>query len=327
MVLYYQDRLDVRYGVDIHGHICLDGVRWSDLVEDIEKKRMERKGVIPYKFQLDHYPDESWCNKWQVIFDLAGEGLESDSMECFQDTRNAIQEAVITDFNAFRLAHASHLASLSKMEWLSIDTLKGQPVGWADVIETYNQRFNGRKRDIDAIINRVKDPCAKAALQVAFGHIKLYHIHWCEQTTWYYKSYLQPVWVIFYTQRRAIYKISFIKISFSIFMALFIGAIGALIGLPNRAKLFKVPFAEAKGVYVAFIIMMVSLCVYILLQVLYWKVPVWAYNEEKLCLNRELARLAEENWNERFFSLMPKHRYRAMCLDEWKQRKKQSSQR
>ncbi|WPK24376.1 hypothetical protein PUMCH_001649 [Australozyma saopauloensis] len=232
-------------------------------------------------------------------------------------------------FQPLRLAHASHLDSLSRMRYLSLGTLEGHPVKWAYVIEEYNEEFNRKKTEIDANIDRVEDPSAKAALQNAFSQIKLYHIHWCEQTTWYYKSYLQPVWVIFFTQRKAIHIIHMIGVSTEYMIALFIGAIGALIGLPNRAKLFKVPFAEAKGVHVAFIIMMVSFCVFILLQVLYWKVRIWAYNEEKLCLDRfcGLARLAEENWNERVFFAMPKERHWAMLLDEWKQRRKQPSQR
>lgn len=288
--------------------VHLNNLYWSDLVEDIKKKRMKRGGVIPYEFQLDHYPEETWCNKWQEIFDLASEGLDSDSMKCFQGHRLGIQGAVISDFNTFRSAHAYHIASLSKMEWEWIigETTKGQPVEWAHVIEKYNDAFNEMKPKIDANIDRVEDPSAKAALQVAFDQIKLYHIHWCEQTTWYYKSYLQPVWAILNTAKKTHFKSMILQYSYIASEILFIGATGALIGLPNRARLFKVPFSEAKGIHVSFIIMMVSLCVYFLLLVLSWKLLQGAYKEEKLYLGGQLAQLVDENWNYRAFSSIPK---------------------
>ncbi|WPK25337.1 hypothetical protein PUMCH_002648 [Australozyma saopauloensis] len=302
---YENYRFRMKSGKDINGY--RGDVDWSDLVKDIEKKRTERITTIPYEFQLDHYPDEAWCNKWQVIFDLASEGLNSDSMKCFQGHRQGYQEAIISDFNTLRLAHASHIDSLSKMNRLSSNILKEHPIEWVRVIEKYNEAFNEMKPKIDANIDRVEDPSAKAAVKIAFGQIKLYHIHWCEQTTWYYKSYLQPVWAILHSLRKLIQRNTIMSYSFSVSRAILYGAIGAVIGLPNRTKLFKVPFSEAKGVHVSFIIMMVSLCVYILVLVLYWKIFRWAANDGKLYLGGQLAQLAEENWNYRAFPLMPPH--------------------
>ncbi|WPK25336.1 hypothetical protein PUMCH_002647 [Australozyma saopauloensis] len=302
---YGDYRFNNKYGVNLGDYY------WSQLVRNLEEERKKRKGVIPYGFQLDHYPEETWCNKWQEIFDLASEGLDSDSMKCFQGHRLGIQGAVISDFNTFRSAHASHIASLSRMEkgwvegWVVGETMKGQPVEWAHAIEKYNEAFNEMKPKIDANIDSVEDASAKAALKIAFGQIKLYHIHWCEQTTWYYKSYLQPVWAILHIAKKTFLKRVILGYSYIFSKVFFIGAIGALIGLPNRAKLFKVPFSEAKGIHISFIIMMVPLCVYILLLLLSWKFFQGASKEEKLYLAGQLAELVDENWNYRVFSSIP----------------------
>lgn len=152
--------------------------------------------ALPAGFEIDHDPIETYRKAWR---EHTQEVLRAKYVNIVRYSVDPFFVSIFDNFAELKGAHFVYMNHLKRLNSSRYVIGTEQPKILIRCLEKF---IKASKKASDKFREQFKGPRdIKDPLPTYLLRITSHHEQWCSQTMWYYKTYLQQVWVILYVDR------------------------------------------------------------------------------------------------------------------------------
>ncbi|WPK26090.1 hypothetical protein PUMCH_003435 [Australozyma saopauloensis] len=149
--------------------------------------------ALPTGFKIDHDPIETYRKTWR---EQAQEVLCDRDSDYSRYRLDPFFDSIIVNFAELKGTHFAYMNHLKKLNSSRYIIETEQPKILVQCLTRFIKAFKKANDQLEEEIVAVNFLNIGKRLQTYLYRIAFHHERWCSQTMWYYKTYLQQVWVI-----------------------------------------------------------------------------------------------------------------------------------